>query len=168
MEKNRKILSHNIFTNEEKHHISGITQFVENIEKLKNTENFFENLNISRLEVEINITNAFDQNNNSARSVISNMKGFDKNGERVEDITHILMNKIGFVSSPLQKLLQKYIPNEKGYVYKNISIDFSKDWKEDLKANLITNNLLKKIEVALLESDLESTNQNTKKNKIKI
>lgn len=169
METIRKILTHNIFTDEERHHISGLTQFVENIDKLKTTEDFFSKIGITKLDVEINTSNAFPQSGSSpVRSVISNLKAYDSEGDRIENITQLLMDKIGFVSSPLQKLLNKFIPNERNYVYKNVSIDFSKDWKESFKSSLINNDLLKKIEVAVLESDLVSTLETSRKNKMKI
>lgn len=169
METIRKILTHNIFTDEERHHISGLTQFVENIDKLKTTEDFFSKMEIAKLDIEINTSNAFPQSGSSpVRSVISNLKAYDSEDDRIENITQLLMDKIGFVSSPLQKLLNKFIPNERNYVYKNVSIDFNKDWKESFKSSLINNDLLKKIEVAMLESDLVTTLESSRKTKMKI
>lgn len=155
MEKYRKILKNPIFSEEEKHHISGVTQFIENIMRLKDNEKFFENNGIYRLDIELNRMNAsysVDDRNNI--SVISNLKAYDKNGDRIQDLTDALYKSIGFVSSPLQKISSNYLPGKPQYRYTNYTIIINDDVSTRLKTSLITEDLLKKIDIALLETEL--------------
>lgn len=161
MDKYKKIISLNLLDEIESNHIKGISDFINLVEELHLNQDAFRQKDMAKFSFTLySLHTSMNPNKRGHHNVVTGFNAYYSDGETfsTDKVYNLFYEQLFSFDSPIQKIYINCLPNTK-YVHTTINVDLDKDVRGQLIEKLIHPELDKRIDVKLLESELNNSDK---------